>query len=181
VAHPNYGGERHPWTYGDIARWSELLRPEGVLKTNAAELLRQAEGKQPVPAERLTEIFDDSAVASLLATFDGNCRALLDWWRHRVMPSFRNRIQFPAEIAARLGPQKLIETPRVVVGTIHSVKGGEADVVYLFPDLSSAGDAQYRIPGPPRDSMIRVFYVGATRARETLYLCGRETARSMVM
>jgi len=151
------------------------------LKTNAAELLRQADGKQSVPLERLTEIFDDSSVASLLGTFDGNYRALLDWWRHRVMPSFYNRIQFPAEIAARLGPQGLVETPRVVVGTIHSVKGGEADVVYLFPDLSPAGDAQYQIAGPPRDSMIRVFYVGATRARETLYLCGRETARSMTM
>jgi superfamily I DNA/RNA helicase len=106
---------------------------------------------------------------------------LLDWWRNRVMPAVRNRIQFPAEIAARLGPQCLIETPRAVVGTIHSVKGGEADVVYLFPDLSPAGDAQYQIPGAPRDSIIRVFYVGATRARETLYLCGRETTRSIVM
>lgn len=181
VAHPDYGGERHPWTYGDLARWCEWLRPTGILKTNAADLLRQADGKQTVPPEQLTEIFDDSVVASLLAIFDGNCRALLDWWRNRVTPSFRNRIQFPAEIAARLGPQGLIETPQVIVGTIHSVKGGEADVVYLFPDLSPAGDAQYQIPGPPRDSMIRVFYVGATRARETLYLCGRETARSLVM
>ena len=181
VAHPDYGGERHPWTYGDLARWSEWLRPTGILKTNAADRLRQADGKQRVPLEFLIEIFDDSVVASLLATFDGNYRTLLDWWRNRVIPAVRNRSQFPAEIAGRLGPKGLIETPRVVVGTIHSVKGGEADVVYLFPDLSPAGDAQYQISGPPRDSMIRVFYVGATRARETLYLCGRETARSMVM
>jgi len=56
------------------------------------------------------------------------------------------------------------------------VKGGEADVVYLFPDLSQAADAHYQRFGPPRDSVIRVFYVGATRTRETLYICQRESA-----
>jgi superfamily I DNA/RNA helicase len=67
----------------------------------------------------------------------------------------------------------------VVVGTIHSVKGGQADVVYLFPDLSPAGDAQYRRPGPTRDPVIRTFYVGATRARETLYICSAESAMAV--
>jgi superfamily I DNA/RNA helicase len=66
-----------------------------------------------------------------------------------------------------------------VVGTIHSVKGGQADVVYLFPDLSKAGDAQYHQHGPARDSVIRVFYVGATRARETLYICSGESAMAV--
>ena len=74
------------------------------------------------------------------------------------------------------GPKALQETPKVIVGTIHSVKGGEADIVYLFPDLSQAGDSQYKRDGAPRDSVIRVFYVGATRARETLYICQRDSA-----
>ncbi|MBI4460577.1 MAG: ATP-binding domain-containing protein [Acidobacteria bacterium] len=102
--------------------------------------------------------------------------SLLDWWRQRVTAEFHGRIQFPAAIAATRGPHALLEPPRVIVGTIHSVKGGEADVVYLFPDLSQAADAQYQRSGPPKDSVIRVFYVGATRARETLYICQRESA-----
>jgi superfamily I DNA/RNA helicase len=72
-------------------------------------------------------------------------------------------------------------TPQVVVGTIHSVKGGQADVVYLFPDLSQAGDAQYNRGGAARDSVIRLFYVGLTRARETLYICQRETGRAVTI
>jgi superfamily I DNA/RNA helicase len=120
-------------------------------------------------------------MASLLVAFDGDWRKLLEWWRARVAPDYHGRIQFPADVVARRGPRTLIEEPQVVVGTIHSVKGGEADVVYLFPDLSRAGDEQYQIAGSPRDSVIRVFYVGATRARETLYICGRETARSVVL
>jgi len=45
----------------------------------------------------------------------------------------------------------------------------------LFPDLSKSGEAQYRKPGPSRDAVIRTFYVGATRAREVLYICAPES------
>ena len=54
-----------------------------------------------------------------------------------------------------------------------SCKRTEADVVILFPDLSQAGDVAYQRFGPPRDAMIRMFYVGMTRAREALYLPDR--------
>jgi hypothetical protein len=54
---------------------------------------------------------------------------------------------------------------------IDQAKGGEADVVFLFPDLSPQGQTAYRRYGPPRDAVIRTMYVGMTRARETLYLC----------
>jgi DNA helicase II / ATP-dependent DNA helicase PcrA len=82
-------------------------------------------------------------------------------------------------IAAVRGPQALVDAPRVVVGTIHSVKGGEADVVYLFPDLSREGDAAYQQAGQPRDSVIRQFYVGMTRAREILYICQQESGMAV--
>jgi superfamily I DNA/RNA helicase len=111
----------------------------------------------------------------------GDYRALLIWWRRLVTADFRGRVEFAANVAAAHGPRALMDPPKVVVGTIHSVKGGEADVVYLFPDLSHAGDAQYRRAGAARDSVIRLFYVGATRARETLYICQRETAMAVTM
>jgi superfamily I DNA/RNA helicase len=88
----------------------------------------------------------------------------------------QNRIQFPTDIAATWGPQALLDRPQVIVGTIHSVKGGEADVVILFPDLSQAGDAAYQRYGPPRDAVIRMFYVGMTRARESLFLADRASS-----
>jgi superfamily I DNA/RNA helicase len=74
-----------------------------------------------------------------------------------------------------------MDQPKVVVGTIHSVKGGEYDVVHLFPDISQAGDAQYNRGGVPRDSVIRVFHLGLTRARETLYICQRETGMAVTI
>jgi len=69
----------------------------------------------------------------------------------------------------------------VIVGTIHSVKGGQADVVFLFPDLSPAGDAAYQRHGAQRDSVIRLFYVGMTRARHTLYVCQKESSMAVAI
>ena len=60
------------------------------------------------------------------------------------------------------------QRPRVIIGTIHSVKGGEADTVYLMPDMSRAGGLEFqRYP----DRMHRLFYVGMTRAKSNLVLC----------
>jgi superfamily I DNA/RNA helicase len=69
----------------------------------------------------------------------------------------------------------------VIVGTIHSVKGGEADVVFLFPDVSRAANTAYQRFGPERDSVIRLFYVGVTRARKTLYICQRESSMAVTI
>ncbi len=85
------------------------------------------------------------------------------------------------EVALRNGPKALHEVPKVLVGTIHSVKGGEADVVFLFPDVSSAADVAYQRYGPDRDSVIRLFYVGVTRARKTLYICQRESSMAVAI
>lgn len=63
-----------------------------------------------------------------------------------------DRAKFPVQIATRQGPSGLVDAPPVIVGTIHSVKGGQADVVYLFPDLSQAADSQYQSDGPGRDT-----------------------------
>lgn len=127
----------------------------------------------PITMQRLDEVFESRALDELTAAYDAG--KLLEWWRAHVTADLSDRAKYPGEIVSRFGPQALLETPRVVVGTIHSVKGGQADVVYLFPDLSQAGEAQYERGGQARDPVIRLFYVGATRAYERLYVCQRET------
>jgi DNA helicase-2/ATP-dependent DNA helicase PcrA len=179
IGHPGFGQGHRNWKCGDLVLWLEWLRRGGVLKAGSkaalAALPSQSEGTPAV----LQAVLEPASITGLLATLNDSPRALLGWWRDRVAPDFRRRIQFPADIAAMHGPQALRASPQVVVGTIHSVKGGQADVVYLFPDLSKAGDAQYHQHGPARDSVIRVFYVGATRARETLYICSGESAMAV--
>jgi superfamily I DNA/RNA helicase len=175
VAHPDFGDGQHRWTYGDIALWADWLVSHGILKHGVKEKLPDFDRTQTAAMEQLDEIFETGALTTLMGAFGGDYHALLSWWRRLLTTNVRGRVQFPADVAAAWGPRALIDTPKVVVGTIHSVKGGQADVVYLFPDLSQAGDAQYQRKGAPHDSVIRTFYVGITRARETLYICQRDT------
>jgi hypothetical protein len=65
-------------------------------------------------------------------------------------------------IAARRRGEKLTQKPRIKIGTIHSVKGGEADHVILMKDLAYK---TYREMSKNPDPENRVFYVGVTRAK----------------
>jgi superfamily I DNA/RNA helicase len=57
--------------------------------------------------------------------------------------------------------------PKINISTIHGAKGGEADNVMLLTDLSrKSQEAMER----DSDDECRVFYVGATRAREQLHV-----------
>jgi len=175
VAHAGFGAGYHMWRGSELALWTEWL-PEHVLMDRGRELIATLPPMKELTRETLEAVFREDALTAILAALRaGSPIVLLNWWRGRLATEFRKRIQFPADVAMRRGGQALVDTPRVTVGTIHSVKGGEADVVYLFPDLSPAGEAQYRLGGPARDSVIRQFYVGVTRARETLYLCSPES------
>jgi len=69
--------------------------------------------------------------------------------------------------------EKFNGIPRITASTIHGSKGGEADNVVLFTDLSAAADNAMRI-NP--DDMHRVFYVGVTRTRQNLYIVEPEDA-----
>lgn len=179
AARPQSQGEPR-WTREQLELWIECLR-SGILKPNSEDQLRHTDSKDHVSLECLRNVFESGALESLLSVGLASDKALVSWLRARVSPEFHARIQFAADVATTLGHTALTGDPRVIVGTIHSVKGGEADVVYLFPDLSAAGDAQYRIGGAQRDSVIRVFYVGATRARETLYVCGSSSAQAIAL
>jgi superfamily I DNA/RNA helicase len=62
---------------------------------------------------------------------------------------------------------KLNQAPRIRLSTIHGAKGGEADNVLLLMDLSPKFAKEYaRNP----DNVHRLFYVGITRAKQSLHL-----------
>lgn len=76
-------------------------------------------------------------------------------------------------LACRRRGELLHEEPRVRIDTIHGAKGAEAEKVLLLTDLT------YRIQkGYERepDDEHRVFFVGATRASQELYLSAPRSA-----
>jgi DNA helicase-2/ATP-dependent DNA helicase PcrA len=60
--------------------------------------------------------------------------------------------------------EKFNAIPRIRLSTIHGTKGGEAENVVLFTDLTQAA---LETPG---DDLHRVFYVGVTRAMSNLFI-----------
>ena len=63
--------------------------------------------------------------------------------------------------------EKLNKDPRINLSTIHGAKGGEADNVVLLTDLTENTMKGYE--NNPDDEE-RLFYVGATRTKETLHI-----------
>jgi len=75
--------------------------------------------------------------------------------------------------------EKFNGEPRISVSTIHGSKGGEAENVVLFTDISPAADADMRINA---DDIHRTFYVGVTRTKKNLYIVAAEDAmRSYIL
>lgn len=63
---------------------------------------------------------------------------------------------------------KITAQPKIKLSTIHGAKGGEADNVLLLTDLGSRFSRDYY--GANSDAVNRMFYVGITRAKESLHL-----------
>lgn len=87
-------------------------------------------------------------------------------WREALVMSESEREYYRAVNKRGLS---LRDRPQISVGTIHSVKGGEADHVVLMTDMSRASH-ETNLKNPASEA--RVFYVGASRAREKLYIWG---------
>ena len=146
---------RVPQTVQDARKWSELVNSRGVFITNAQKRLKGPAGDEIFNAqEYMTEEALNDMHADPLRFLEKNAKQ-----------AKRRQIEYVTEIIRRHGVGILHKTPEVVIGTIHSVKGGQADTVVLFPDVSRKGH-EWTLS----DSTVRQFYVGMTRAARRLVL-----------
>lgn len=169
-----WGEEARSWTPAEAIRWLEML-PAQEFEGTKSKLLAEvhALGREVLPAD-LIGVLTDDALEALLAEPNPDGLAA------RVLQRFLSPLQFAVAIHRHSGARSLQEEPKVVVGTVHSVKGGEADCVMLFPDLSHAGYRESKT-AQGRDAVIRQGYVGMTRARRDLVLCASASAKQSVM
>ena len=79
--------------------------------------------------------------------------------------------EYLRRIVKHYGGRALIDPPAVKLSTIHAAKGAEADRVILLTGMSRK--VRNALQSDP-DNELRVFYVGATRARDELVLVGAD-------
>lgn len=168
------GARSRLWTGDDVRAWL------GLVGVKEAGLARGAKTKANVlPAGELDVAQVMGLFGSEEAFYDAS-EPSLDWLLKAArglsgMVGTADRpgkLDFPAAVARAHGPAALIDEPLVTVGTIHSVKGAQADCVYLCPSLSPAGWAEWNRGPLARDAVIRQMYVGLTRARSTCVVLG---------
>ena len=82
-------------------------------------------------------------------------------WPH-LNTTQRTNFTYLMKVKNRYGPEALNPKNALIIGTIHSVKGGEANTVFLFPSSSLL---------TRREDTARIFYVAITRTINTLAIC----------
>jgi superfamily I DNA/RNA helicase len=153
-----------PWTGEDVRAWLPLVSAEaaGLRRGVKAHADRLPDGE--VPWEEIAALFADEDALNRAVSPD------LEWLAGALLPSKAKQAAYALQVARKRGAVALDEKPKVILGTVHSVKGGAADIVYVAPDMSAAGVAQMTSSVNGRDQTIRLFYVAMTRAFEELRL-----------
>ena len=156
------------WPIHDLHLWTDIVKSRGILKPKAKELIVDAtEGIDKYNPATLPsfyrEIFDPVGLERAL-------KRDIRWFHENCLASKRSVLDFPIAVYRKHGPEALTEKPKIIISTIHGVKGGESDVVFLWPDISVAAHKEAETQSG-KEAMIRMFYVGMTRARESLIIC----------
>lgn len=150
------------WSKAELNKWLEIAKTSTFLRSGSLTKLGQM-FKQEVTGRDLLPHFKD--IDDLVLAGHG----MLSWLRPRIKANYENHVAYLYEIIRVHGLREFQDLkPQIIIGTIHSVKGGEAEVVYLCPDLSPQGMQTY--DNSP-DEIVRQFYVGMTRCKEALVLC----------
>lgn len=150
-----------PWSTKAFKAWADCLN---CLKRGALAKMKRMEDVEVMDIDDMEPLFEDGAFARLLSLD-------LDTWG-----SMLKKPSATMDFCLNVRKRGSYIDPQVIVGTIHSLKGAEADNVILFPDLSQAALSEWQ---RDRDTMWRLFYVAVTRARRGLTICGPSTFNSM--
>ena len=162
------------WSVAQFVRWAKHLGAKGgpLVFKKGKKAIKYLEGRikdDPMDPELYTvrdvisDILEPEALAPAL-------ERNVDWLVDSLVSSRKTGMIYPANVFKNHGRAGIEKAPKLTIGTIHSVKGGEADCVYLHPDISYNAQIEMDESRDAVDAAQRLFYVGMTRAREELVL-----------
>lgn len=152
------------WTWRELVQWTGLLRQEVLPRLTTQHLLTQQDHDTPCTQDTLEALIPQQVR-------DAALRQDTRWLSTHSQPHYARALQYPLRVLRRYSRDALVLPPSVFVGTCHSLKGGEADDVILLTKLSHRAKAALAAGGDAADDVYRMLYVGATRAKERLFVC----------
>lgn len=147
-----------------VVSW-ETLRKGGVIATDQVHNLYKHLGNSVSKATKHLSVMPEDSLFSIdMLKQDYGLLTDAIWHEAlvRIGEEKRNYIVAMLRRGIRLG-----QRPNIRLSTIHGAKGGEADNVMLFTDLSTKFAKEYAV-NP--DNINRILYVGITRARQSLHI-----------
>lgn len=164
-----WGEESRFYTASDLQKWVEPITAKGTLKHGAKAQIERLDPEREIEISDLLEWFEEPAIEKILE---------LDtvWYESALNANRAKSFVYPFQVMKMRGAEELLAPRRVKIGTIHSFKGDESQVVFMFPDLSKRGMNEWESGGANRDRIYRQFYVALTRSSDKLYVLEPESA-----
>ena len=169
------GEDAEFWDTRQFLTWTEHIKTSskdapGIIKKQGTQLIKRLkeELSKSTPGlhtcrEYIGQILHPDAIPLAL-------NRDLDWLKSVLKTKQKNSILYPLKVYQRnWRKEDLIEDPRIIIGTIHSFKGTEADNVFIFPDISYSAHRE-RMSAEGEDNINRLMYVGVTRTKDKLFL-----------
>lgn len=166
--HESFGESKREWDKEDLRKWMSALRSKDILARGTKTFLNDPAFSVPPNYEEFENLFADPKHAQEAMKLN------LKWFQDSVMNKYEHPLRYPIKVFKRYGAVALLQKPKIILGTIHSVKGGQADNVIVIPDISYTG-FEIAENNNGWDSITRLFYVAVTRAKERLFLCDPAT------
>ena len=166
------GEDEGYWTIKQFLNWAEYLKVSdtGLIRKYGKaglKVLKDALQKDISGIHTARNVLSDIISPSAV---DHALNRNVDWLLDNIQSKHKKDLEYPVKVYRQYGVGGLEKKPNITIGTIHSVKGGEADCAFLFPDLSHQANKVIKRNISARDAMYRMFYVGITRAKEELVL-----------
>lgn len=163
---------RGAWTYREMASWLDVCKTTDFLKRGIKKQITDTAKQRPESRIGMDDLYmwfhNPQEVIGELQEHP------FAWLGRHLKDGKLAHYSYLFRVVEKFGEAGITEEPKIVVGTIHSVKGGEADAVYLATDLSpQEREGAYH----NSNALHRKFYVGATRTRSKLYVCAPGISR----
>jgi|TARA_R110000787_G_scaffold133719_1_gene246148 superfamily I DNA/RNA helicase len=160
-----------------IKSWTVLSNGKKILKKEAENMYRYIRELEQ-PKFRTPKFWSKTADYEELSFVDLVEYCGLDLGEeHRSLPWFEvlkrnftpNQVVYFVKLLERYGQKTIDGEPDIIIDTIHSVKGGEANNVLLYSKANWPSAFINKTSAEQSDEK-RVIYTGVTRAKDTLHI-----------